>query len=136
MSWIGDLAEYIRAYNVPGIGQNVFVYTLKANDYGAMLMVPNPGIRLDKDIPNYYKGRLELVVRSNSPADTETQAQAISDLLSSAVKRTLGQDVGIDLPSGRFNYIYPGGLPLIYPRTDGDFYEGAVIFDVCFAAVM
>lgn len=132
--WIEDIALYTRDQNVAGIGNSVFIYTLKENDVGAMFTSHTAGMLTSKDIPDYYKGPLQLIVRSNSPRDAEAQAKAISDLLSSQEKRKRGEDVGLVLPSILVRYIYPRHLPVVYPRSDGDFYEASVNFDICFVA--
>lgn len=133
--WLEDLAIYVREQDVAGIGTNVFIYTLKENDVGAMLTSHTAGMLSSKDIPDYYKGALQLIVRSNSAKDAEVQAAAVSKLLSSQEKQKLGQGEGLTLPSIQVNYIYPRHLPVVYPRSDGDFYEASVNFDICFVAI-
>ena len=133
--WIEDLGNYIRNQNVPGIGQNVFLYTLKENDMGAMLTSHNTGILSSNDIPDYYKGQLQIIVRSRTPKDSQTQAVAITNLLDSNTQRKLGLASELALNSVKFNYIFARHFPVIYPRSDGDFYEASINFDVCFVAL-
>lgn len=133
--WLQDIAEYVRDQSVDGIGMNVFIYTLKENDVGAMFTSLNTGMNASNELPDFYKGPLQLIVRSVSPKQAHDQAQAISDLLSSHKRNALGVDAGLSLPTIKVNYIYPRHLPVVYPRSDGSFFEASVNFDICFVAV-
>lgn len=133
--WLEDLGNYLRAQNVAGIGSSVFVYTLKENDVGAMLTAHTSGVLASLDIPDYYKGPLQLVVRATNPKDAEQQATAIVKVLSSTEKQKLGQAIGFTLPTIQVNYVYPRHLPVVYPRSDGNYYEASVNFDICFVAI-
>lgn len=133
--WIEDLATYIRGENVDGIADNVFVYTLRADEYGAMLTTHTQGVLNSPEIPDRYKGPLQLIVRQASAKASLAQAQAISNLLSSHEKRKVGADISLELDTVIFSYIYPRHLPVVYPRSEGDFYETSVNFDVCFVDI-
>ena len=133
--WIEDLANYVRSLSLPGIANNVFLYTLKENDVGAMFTTRGGGLQSLNEIPNYYKGPLQLIVRSASPQDSQSQILAIINALDSTQKRAQGLPIGLNLQTVQFNYIYANSFPLIYPRSDGDFYEASVNFDVCFVAL-
>lgn len=133
--WIEELANYIRAQNIEGIGESVYCYTLKQNNMGAMLTSHNTGINTINDLPDYYKGVLQIIVRSNNPKDSQTQINAIVSLLNSNERRKTGMGMTLDLTETKFNFILPKHIPVIYPRSDGDFYEASVNFDVCFVAL-
>lgn len=62
--WLQELAEYVRSAKVDGIGDNVWAYTMRSNDVGAMLTEQTTGILADVDIPGLYKGAVQLIVRS------------------------------------------------------------------------
>jgi hypothetical protein len=98
-----------------------------------MVASRSDGLKTDRDIPNFYKGVMQIIARAHTMQDSVTQAQAVSDLLSSFQKRMEGNDTGLDLGTVNFSYIYPSHLPITFPRSDGDFYESSVNFDVCFA---
>lgn len=133
--WIQDLAEYIRAQNIAGIGNNVFIFTMKAEDIGAMVTSHNQGVPNIPDLPDYYKGPMQIIVRSPNPQSSLEQIQAIVTLLDSNRKRKQGVDMSLALPNTKFNYIFPRHFPVVYPRSDGGYYEASVNFDVCFVAL-
>lgn len=133
--WLEDIANYIRSANIDGIGSKVFIYTMKATDTGAMITSHNTGLPVNNDIPDYYKGPFQLIVRANDPRSANAQATAIWNLLNSHEKEKLGQGVTFELPSIFVNFIYPRHLPVVYPRSDGDFFEASVNFDICFVAI-
>jgi hypothetical protein len=133
--WLENIANYTRAANITGVGQSVYVYTLKENDVGAMFTSQTGGLAGNSYIPDYYKGPFQLIVRSNSAKDANDQATAISKMLSSHERIKLGLGTSISLPSILINYIFPRHLPVVYPRSDGGFFEASVNFDICFVAI-
>jgi hypothetical protein len=134
--WLEDLAQYIREGAIAGVGNSVFVYTLKESDVGAMLTSQNTGMKTDNELADFYKGGFQLILRSSNPKTANDQAQAISDYLNSHRKEAMGQDSGFVLPTIKVNYIFPRHLPVVFPRSDGSFFEASINFDICFVAVV
>lgn len=133
--WLEDLVTYVRSKNVAGLGNNVYLFTLKENDVGAIFTTHTQGVISTPDIPDYYRGQLQVIVRSNNPRQSLSQSQAISDLLSSQQRVKAGIGMGLILPTTEFKFIMPRHLPVVFPRSDGDFYEASTNFDVCFQAL-
>ena len=133
--WLEDIGNYIRDASLDGIGQNVFLYTLKANESGAMLTMHSQGITAVKEFPNYYKGQMQLIVRNSDLKQSLTQALAIMQLIDSRNSAYSGQGGMLRLDSCIMNYVIPRHYPVSYSRSDGDFYETSVNFDVCFVDV-
>ncbi len=133
--WLEELAEYIRAQNVEGIGDNVYIFTMKESDVGAMLTSHNDGISTSPELPNYYKGPMQLIVRSTKPQNSLDQAMRLRALLDSNISRVSEEDIALILPHVKFNYLYARHFPVVYPRSDGNFYEASINFDVCFVAL-
>ena len=133
--WLEDLATYIREANLDGIGNNVYVYSLKADEPGVIITTHSNGVLGVTSIPDYYKGVMQIIVRSNHLETTISQATDVMRLLDSRTRTKVGEAGGISLETCVINYMFARHLPVAYSRSDGDYYEASVNFDVCFTDI-
>lgn len=123
--WLDDMAEFLRLKTIPGLPANsVYVHALPADvKVGIMLTTGYQGMPIDKEIPRFHKGPMQMIVRAKKSIDAEAIAQAASDHL---------EIEGADVGSIHVNYVHPGHLPALFPSSKADLYEASVNFDVCF----
>lgn len=124
--WTDELATHLRAQNIPGIGQNVFSGSIPQEVKVALMVAAMP-VSIDPELPGYHKGRVQLISRAKTSLLAEELATAgMNELTISS------QDVG----NIYINYLRPVHLPVSFPRSNGDYYEASVNFDICFLSDM
>lgn len=126
MAWIDEIAVHLENKPVPGYAGTVYVQTIPVNVVPAVMLAgPMNGVPIDPEIRGLYKNAsLQLVVRAKKSADAETLAKAASDAVET--------EQYVTLDTIRVRHIRPRHLPASFPRSDGDFYEAVVNFDLCF----
>lgn len=129
---IEAIVNFLRSQNIPEIGSNVFAYNLNTE---TGVLVTTTGFRTSSDIPNFYKGSLQVVVRSRKTDTSLGIAKNISDLIDSHARRSKGQTPDIGDSSYSIKYIFARHLPIPFPRSEGDLFEASVNFDVCFMSL-
>lgn len=133
--WLEDLANYVRDASIDGVGNNVFLFTLKADQIGVLLTTHTTGMATTASIPNYYKGPMQIISRAHNLKDALDRAIAIMQALDSRTRANNGEGGTLVLDTCVANYIIPRHYPVAYSRSDGDFYEASINFDVCFVDV-
>lgn len=125
--WLTDIGEFARTLNVPKLGANIFVHTMPHDRTPAAMLVSGyQGMPIDQELPGYYRGPMQMIVRAKTSADAEEIATALMNGL--WVHTT-------QMGSIYVNHLRPEHLPAVFPRSNGDFYEASVNFEVCFVAV-
>ena len=123
--WIDEITDYLADVGVEGLKPyEIFTQVIPANMSQAVMLAGGIGMPVDPELPGFHKGSFQAVVRHSKSRDAEEIAQLVSDALET--------ELMVDLDSIRVNYIRPRHLPLVFPRSDGDFYEAVVNFDLCF----
>lgn len=126
--WLEDLALHLRAMNHPDVGTNVFVHALPSTvETGVMLASGYQGMPVDPYIPEYYKGPMQIIARAKKSAQAEAIASAISKALTME-EVTVGNII--------VRRCHPRHLPVPFPRSNGDYFEASVNFDICFLSDM
>lgn len=124
--WIDDLADHLIAQSIPELADDaVFVHTIPAGKVPALMLASGyNGIPVDPELPGYHKGALQIIARASRSVKAEEIAQKVSD----ALEITSSTDVG----NLTVHYLRPRSLPAVFPRSNGDYYEASVNFDICF----
>lgn len=124
--WLEDLTNFVRDARIEHVGQSVFMYTMPHDLQPALMLTSSyAGIPVDPELPGYYKGSIQLIARAKKSSLAEAASQAASDLLTME---------NVDIGDTHINYLRPRHLPVLYPRSAGDYYEAAVNLDICFLA--
>lgn len=127
--WIDDLAVWAETLVITGLPTPVYVQTIPAEVSPAvMFAAPQIGVRVDPDLPGYHHTSFQMVVRAKKSQDAEILAQRVSDAIETEQR--------VSLTNIRVNFIRPRHLPTSFPRSDGDFHEAVVNFDLCFIRLM
>ena len=88
------------------------------------ILVLDDNLDFDLDIDGYVRGHYQVVVRS-----TEQQEALEKALLLTPTLKFRNKTVG----GIYFQLSNPLHYPMVYPRTDGDYFEASVNFDVAFS---
>lgn len=130
--WIEELALHLREAEIAGLGNEIYAFTMREGIKGAMITSANSGMMADNELPGLYRGSFQVVVRAYSIRDAYDTSIALINALNSHKKKEDGLAAAFELPTIIVNYIYPRHLPVIFPRSDGAFYEASINFDICF----
>ncbi|MCG5512858.1 minor capsid protein [Ectothiorhodospira shaposhnikovii] len=118
------MSKYLEAQGVGVVGRDIFVrnmpYTVRR---GILITEPLTGTMIDPELPDYYKTRINLIVRSQTYEDGLALAETLVDRLKLNETRMQGVLV---------KYMHPRHLPVPYPISDGENLEISVSFDVVF----
>lgn len=113
-------------------GVNVFRNFMPADCViGVMTRWPLTGLAIDPYIPNYYKGRIQVVLRHKSPVEGAVMAARVQDLLT---LRTAREHHLANAERGEvhLDIFQPETLPITFPRLDGNGFEWSQHFSCAF----
>jgi hypothetical protein len=96
---------------------------------GVLLRMPLQGMPINWEIPGYYKGQVQAIVRAQKVATGDALARKVMDALT-FVERSFTDEKGADVMF--VNYLRPCTLPIIYPRSDGNGKEWSINLDACY----
>ena len=113
-------------------GKTIFQNSMPADCMaGIMLRTPLTGIPIDHELPNYYRGSLQMIVRSHQHASGEALAKQLLEGFKLYNTELLDQDGrGV-----RIKFMLPQTLPIVYRRSDGNGIEWSINFDVVYTSV-
>jgi hypothetical protein len=97
---------------------------------GAMTRVPLQGIPIDPYIPDFYKGRLQLIIRHKEPdlgAQLASQAQRVLTIAGRELHPATAERGAVHL-----DIFTPETLPISFPRLNGNGYEWSQHFTCAF----
>ena len=119
-NWVTDIAQYLK--DTAFMGGKVFAYQMKAGiKEGAMIIPPLEGLRYDPYMPKRYRGEFQCLIRTPNIAYAHAYANtAIGHLTLHKV-----QVGGVYIQQS-----IPQGSPIVYPASDGDYYEASVRFSL------
>lgn len=107
-------------------GDDLFVDMLPSEAARAILLRnPLSGTPIDHNLPGYYKGDFQLIVR------TPAGSYDAGELLIERVIEALSID-GVQVENLFFNYCRPRTLPAVFPLSEGNLLEFSCMFDCCF----
>ena len=121
------ISQVIEDANLGVLGVSLFQHHMPEGCVnGILLRTPLNGIAIDHNLPGYFKGSLQAIVRSDSHELGDGLAASVSSAL------TLSNRIFAS-PNGSFlmkvNHLYPTNLPIIYPRSPGNIFEWSINFD-------
>ncbi|MDC9582349.1 minor capsid protein [Xenorhabdus sp. PR6a] len=113
--------EYLGSKKVGVIGKDLFCYYMPPKvTRGFLVMSPNDGIVIDKELTGYYQDIFPLMIRAES-------ISKVTELSTSIMKHLSVRDVQIK--GVYFNFIQAVTLPAIYPQNDGGSFEAGVVIE-------
>ena len=123
--FIERLAEYLEGQDAGTIGLDLFVHKLPADvKIGVLLKEPIGGTPYDPEMPGYYKIRFEVIVRHFEHEAGIAMANSVWDAL--FVRRAVTwEDVKV-------NYVRPLIRPVVFPLSEADQIEYAILVEACF----
>jgi hypothetical protein len=117
-----DLANHIKTLALVG-ELPVRATILEAEEpNGIMVMTPLGGLNNVGEIPRYYQGSLQVLVRHQDPEEGYRIAEELMEALT-----VIGSP--LTLENYRISFFRPRGLPIMYPVNDAGLYEHSVNFD-------
>ena len=128
------IAKKIEAAGLGQIGKSIFIDSMPAEvKRGILIKSPIAGVKIDHELPGWYKPRLQIIVRSQTHLDGSTLSNAISNLFMTK-QETIWRDDSNN-PVFLIKHILPESLPIVYPRSDGNGLEFSINFDFCYVAI-
>ena len=119
------IAERLQAANLGTLGTTIFVNMMPTEcEAGILLRQPLTGTHINYELPEYFKTRLQVIVRTrNFEAGMLLIKQATAALLIKSDEQVGGMFV---------RYMRPASKPVSFPVTLGNFIEFTVPMDVCY----
>jgi len=127
------LADDIANAGLAAPGETLFIHHMPADvNEGVLIRAPLDGVKVQYDLPGYYKTKIQVIVRARSTKAGDDLAKQISGLLTIG-QRTINASALVDSEFElHFNFMRPNSWPIIYPRSDGNALEWSINFDCCF----
>ena len=123
------IAEKLIALNLGVPGTSLFIDEMPSTcKFGILVRSPLIGTKIDHELPKYFKGQIQVIVRSSKRAAGDALAYRIMDELT-LHSETLVDDAGVGV---LINQMLPETLPIIYPRSDGNGIEWSINFDLVY----
>lgn len=125
------LAAALADADLGVVGETIFQEHMPSGvDEGILLKIPLGGTPMDHELPGYYRGQLQVIVRSTSHETGESLSRQVMDLLTTQETRDYTDED--DEFAMRVNLMLPDTLPLRFPRSDGGYIEWSINFDCSF----
>ena len=120
------LTQMLNTMRLGKLSKTLFMQMMPAScREGILLRAPLTGTTINHELPGFYKGEFQMIVRSTSYEDGEDLAKKVVAALTIELTGTV---VG----SQTFNYCRPRTLPVAFPLSVGDLIEYNVTFDACY----
>lgn len=98
---------------------------------GILIRSPLTGIPIDPELPNYFRGSIQVIVRSPKHELGETMSKALLDGLTIYNAPLLDEN----FKGMRIKRMVPKTLPIVYRRSDGNGKEWSINFDVVYTGI-
>jgi hypothetical protein len=122
------IAKLIADGGYGTLGTDIFINRMTADcRRGLMIRLPLDGIPIDPDLPNYYKGDMQLIVRAETQAAGDALSANLQKLLTIYNRTLLNTDSSFAM---KINHMIPRTLPRCYPTLEGDGIEWSTDFNV------
>lgn len=119
------LAQRLQTANLGVMGTSIFVNMMPTEcESGVLLRQPLTGTRIDYELPDYYKTRVQVIVRTRE----FKEGQALMKQVTAALLIQSDEQVGDMF----IRYLRPLTKPVSFPVTLGNFIEFTVPMDVCY----
>lgn len=118
------IIEHLESEGLGVQAKTLFINQMPAEaPTGILLRNTLQGTHIDYELPGYFKGKFQLIIRANSySVGDELITSAIAALTLSNV--TLGDMT--------FKYMRPQTLPVVFPISKGNLLEFATVIDAVF----
>lgn len=124
------LADLLAAAKIGTPGKDLFEDEMPADARaGVLLRLPLLGVPINWELPGYYKGQVQAIVRAQKVATGDAMAAKVGAALT-LFERSFTDDQGAEVMF--VNYLRPRTLPIIYPRSDGNGKEWSINLDACY----
>lgn len=124
------LVDHLATSGAGTPGTDLFEYFMPAEcRVGVLLKLPLQGIAIDHELPGYFRGSVQVIVRAQKDETGEHLAQRVSGLLTLVNKSfvdTSGKEVMF------VNHLRPKTLPIVYPRSVGNGKEWSIHLDASY----
>lgn len=118
------LIERIHAAGLAEKEATLFLQMLPAEcEKGVLLRVPLTGTRIDPELPKYFRGKFQLIVRSHDYDEGRALIESVMDLL------TFGE---LTVGSQAYQFCRATHLPVAFPLSSGNLIEYTVPFECAF----
>lgn len=97
---------------------------------GVMTRVPLQGLPIDPHIPNYYRGKMQVIVRHKDPVDGAALAARVQRILT--VERRETYPASDERGETHLDLFLADTLPISFPRLDGNSFEWSQHFRCVF----
>lgn len=116
--FVEAFAKVLHDKKLGSIGKDIFVHHMPGSAKSGILLVnPNDGIRIDRELHGFYQDVFTLIVREPTLSAVSTRANKVMAEL---------PVIDIEVQGVRFRYIKPLALPIIYPEDDGSLFEAGI----------
>lgn len=97
---------------------------------GVMSRAPISGIPINPNIPNYYKGRMQIIIRHKDPIAGHQMAGRVQKLLT--VEAREHYPASEERGETHLDLFRPETIPIFFPRLDGNGFEWSQHFETVF----
>lgn len=125
------LEEKIAASGLLVPSETLFRHYMPAEiPIGAFIRSPLEGIPVNLEMPNYYRGRLQLITRHTDPELGEILAARLAPLIT--VRSIEHYPANATRGEAHVTQCIPETLPIRFPRLQGNGFEWSQHFSVAF----
>lgn len=111
-------------------GTDLFEFEMPADcRSGVLLKLPLQGIEIDHELPGYFRGKVQAIVRAQKDETGERISKRVSAALT-FTNRSFVDDKGVELMF--VNFLRPKTLPIVYPRSVGNGKEWSINLDASY----
>ncbi|NKX37871.1 hypothetical protein HGG70_08090 [Rhodobacteraceae bacterium R_SAG4] len=97
---------------------------------GVMVRGPVSGIPIDPYLPDYYRGKMQVIVRHKDPDEGNRVSAQVQKLLRVDVRELY--PASAERGEAHLDQFLPDTMPIFFPRLDGNGYEWSQHFDCAF----
>ena len=125
MIYFEEIANYLEERQFAKQGKTLFLYRLPHEIKDGILLIDRmTGAERFRDLPGYSKTRFRGIVRATRMCDLQSRAFALSEALNFKEETRVGRVL--------FKELYPINDPIVYPMSEGAFFEAAINFQTAF----
>ena len=106
-------------------------YMPATTSIGVMTRVPLQGLPINENIPDYYKGQMQVVVRHKDPDAGAHMADQVQRILTQITAREV-YPATADRGEVHLDVFFPETVPISFPRMSGNGYEWSQHFRCAF----
>lgn len=122
------MAARMQSQGVPeygAAGESLFIHHMPEEvKRGVVLMNPYSGFQIDHELPRYYKGRFEVIVREKDHVEGKQLAKDVAQAITITTSQVVS---GLDI-----RFVRPVNKPVIFPISDGAMLELSTHFEFAY----